>query len=159
MWRHGTRKESLMGGNKGSTDIEMVFKCCGKHHKRQPLAHIWKWFLWDFSQEFPNLSPDYINVVFGSECVCCLRAVHLCAPLAGVGRTSPHLQVAFTERSGVQEACPIGVEPNWAKKGTLSKERKKSWVDSHEAEHLFSLCWRKSKGPVQNNIYKLALAF
>lgn len=52
-----------------------------------------------------------------------------------MGRPALCLQMAFTEMSRVQEACPIGVELNWAKKGTLTKERKKY----QEAEHLFSL--------------------
>ena len=30
---------------------------------RQPLAPIWEWFLWDFSQEFLHVSPHQANVV------------------------------------------------------------------------------------------------
>lgn len=114
IWQHSIRKENLMGGNKGSTDIEMVFKCFRKHHKRQPLAHIWKWFLWDFSQEFPNLSPDYINVVFGSERVCCLRAAGICAPnlLEWAGQLS-----AYKRHSRRCQECRKPAPSGWSSTG------------------------------------------
>lgn len=77
--------------------------------------------------------PDYINVVFGSERVCCLRAAGICAPslLEWAGQLSAYKWLS--ERC--QECRTIGVELNWAKKGTLARERKKY----QEAEHLFSL--------------------
>ena len=157
LWQHGTRKESLMGGNKGSTDTEMVFKCFRKHHKRQPLAHIWKGFLWDFSQEFPNLSPDYINVFFGSWCVYWLRAVGVRGPitLKSAGKLSSYKWHPQRCQGG-RKLAPSG----WSSAGqTMNSERGKEEILRRlvltEAQRLLSLHWKKSKGHV--NICKLAL--
>ena len=87
---------------------------------RQPLAPLWKWLLWDFSQEFPHVSAHQANVVSAAWDQEWARRA---------GRYPDCQEPTGREREGQVGSPPRRAELRKAKKRALSNKSEKSWAD------------------------------